>query len=140
LIWTLTACKTIPIQEVNPYTFNIKTIFYRQHKGFENPTYVLKVVNNKLIVVCNNENDSTLISIKLNKTDLDSIQYLSNQITTGDTGWLWMSHSWGANLYINEKLLYNHQVYKSGDTSVHNKLILFLRRKSPVKIEFYSRW
>ena len=128
LMWMITACKTIPKQEVDPYNFNIETRFYK-FRNSEHPTYVLKVVNSKLIVVCNNENDSTQITIKLNKTDLDSIQYLSNQITTGDTSGLWMSHSWGANLYINEKLLYNHQVYKSGDTSVHNKLILFLRRK-----------
>ncbi len=140
LIWLLTACKTIPKQEVDPYTFNIKAIFYRQHKSFENPTYVLKVVNSNLIAVCNNEKESTQTSIKLSKADLDSIQFLSSQITTGDTSGLWMSHSWGANLYINEQLLYNHQVYKSGDSSVHNKLILFLRRKSPVNIEFYSRW
>ncbi len=137
LIWMLTACKTIPKQEVDPYTFNIETRFYK-HRIFKNPTYVLKVVNNKLIVVCNNEIDSTQISIKLNKTDLDSIQYLSNQITTGDTSGLWMSHKWGANLFINEQLLYSHQCYKPSDTSIHNRLILFLIRKSPVNIELYG--
>ena len=136
----ITACKTIQKQKVDPYTFNIKAIFYRQHKSFENPTYVLKVMNNNLVVVCNNENDSTQISIKLSKADLDSIQYLSNQITTTDTsGGLWVSHSWGANLYINEKLLYYRPFFRMSDEpNDHNKLILFLIRKSPVNIELYG--
>jgi hypothetical protein len=137
LIWMLTACKTIPKQEVDPYSFNIETRFYK-FRNSKHPIYVLKVINSKLIAVCNNENDSTQISIKLNKADLDSIQYLTSQISIGDTGWLWMSHSWGANMYINEQLLYNHQAYHSGDTSIHNKLILFLRRKSPVNIDLYG--
>jgi hypothetical protein len=139
LIWMITACKTIPKQEVDPYTFNIEAIFYK-HRSFKHPTYVLKVVNSNLIAVCNNENDSTQISIKLNKADLDSIQYLSNQITIGDTsGGLWVSHSWGANLYINEKLLYYRPFFRMSDEpNDHNRLILFLIRKSPVNIELYG--
>ena len=139
LIWLLTACKTIPKQEVDPYTFNIENRFYK-FRNSKNPTYVLKVVNSKLIALCNNENDSTQISIKLNKTDLDSIQYLSSQITTTDTsGGLWVSHSWGANLYINEKLLYYRPFFRMSDEpNDHNRLILFLIRKSPVNIELYG--
>jgi hypothetical protein len=99
----------------------------------------LKVVKSKLVALCNNENDSTQISIKLNKADLDSIQYLSNLITTGDTSGLFVSHSWGANLYINEKLLYIRPYFRiSDEPNVHNRLILFLIRKSPVNIELYG--
>lgn len=138
LIWILTACKTIPKQEVETYTFNIETRFYK-FRNSEHPTYVLKVVNSKLVALCNNENDSTQISIKLTKLDLDSIQYLSSQITTGDTSGLWASHSWGANMYINEKLLYIRPFFdKYEEPNNHNRLILFLMRKSPVNIELYG--
>lgn len=135
----ITACKTIPKQEVDSYNFNIEARFYR-FRNFENPTYVLKVINSNLIAECKDETSSEQISIKLNKEDLDSIQYLSNQITTSDTSsGLRVSHSWGSNLYINEKLSYYRPFFRISDVpNNHNRLILFLIRKSPVNVELYG--